>query len=83
MLKRVSELPETVRNRRESFVAKDVREFARNQTYEIAEVTAEGKTAKQVILALRMYIKHHPDQCKGIKAAIRSGRAYLYREVAR
>lgn len=83
MLKRVSELPDTVRKSREGVVAKDVREFCRNQTYEVAEVTIEGKTAKQIVQLMRQYIKRHQDQCSGVTAALRGGKAYLCREVTR
>lgn len=83
MLKRVRDLPEFVRKPRDGAVAKDAREFCRNQTYEVAEVVIEGKTAKQTVNIIRRYIKTHPEQCKGVKAAVRSGKVYLYREVTR
>jgi hypothetical protein len=61
-------------------VERDVREFARNRTYQVAEVTVEGKDAKSVAAALRNYISHHADQCEGIAAHYRDGRAYLCRK---
>lgn len=81
MLKRVRELPAAKSPAgRESYVARDVREFCRNTLYEVAEVTCEGHGAKAVADALKHYIKGHPDQCAGVCAALRDGRAYLYRK---
>lgn len=83
MLKKVHDLPD---NRgfgsKESYVAKDVREFCRNRTYDVAELTVEGKSSKQVYAAIK-HIKKNPDKCKGIGACMRNGRVYLYREVER
>ena len=82
MLKRVRELPKPKSPAgRESIVAKDVREFCRNTTYDVAEVTIEGiKGPKVLVDSLKRYIRQHPEQCEGIGAALRDGRAYLYRK---
>ena len=87
MLKRVNELPDTVRKSREGVVAKDVREFCRNQTYEVAEVTvintSDAGHYEQIVQLMRQYLKRHQDQCRGVTAALRGGKAYLCREVTR
>ena len=81
MLRRVRELPKPKGSGgRESYVARDVREFCRNRTYDVAEVAYEGKPAKSVVDSLKHYITRHPDQCAGVWAALRDGRAYLYRK---
>lgn len=83
MLKRVAELPKRVKSGGEPYVAKDVREFCRNRTYDVAEVTAEGKTSKSVFFAIRRYLKRNPDKCKGVGCCMRNGRTYLYRDETR
>lgn len=85
MLKRVSELPalKTGVPNQESYVAKDVREFARNHTYDVAEISYEGKPAKNVAASCRMYIKKHHDQCEGVRVHLRGGKVFLEREVSR
>ena len=82
MLKRVRDLPPGKSPARQNYVAADVREFCRNRTYDVAEVTYEGKRAKSVVDSLKHYIRRHPQQCEGVWAALRDGRAYLYRKVA-
>lgn len=86
MLRRVGELPEPTRpgrRRGSSYVAKDVREFCRNATYDVAEVSYEGRSAKNVTAALKAYIAQNPDACRGVRAVLRGGRAYLEREATR
>lgn len=83
MLKRVSDLPQRKSRSAEPYVAKDVREFCRNQTYDYAEVIAEKRKPNAVAAVLRLYIKRHPDTCKGVKVAQRNGHVYLCREVQR
>lgn len=63
----------------ESFVAKDVREFLR-LGLEVACVEIEGRKPANVASALSLYIERHPDQCAGLAACCRQGRAYLHRE---
>lgn len=74
--------PKRVLRQRESYVAKDVREFIR-LGYEVACVEVEGRTDKRVAAALKNYVEHHPDQCAGIAVRQRDGKAYLVREVVR
>lgn len=84
MFKRVSEVPVTgQRSSKESYVARDVREFCRNTTYGAAEVLVEGKKAANVAAMLRRYIKQHPKQCEGVRVCLRGERVYLEREVRR
>lgn len=86
MLRSVGELPEPARPGRRpgaSYVAKDVREFCRNTTYDVAEVTVEGRDPRNVVQALKNYINKHPDACRGVRAVSRGGRAYLEREATR
>lgn len=86
VLRRVGELPEPARpgpRPGASYVAKDVREFCRSATYDVAEVSYEGRSAKNVTAALKAYIRRHPDACRGVRAVSRGGRAYLEREATR
>lgn len=83
MLKRVAELPKRVKSGREPYVAKDVREFLRNCTYDAAEVTIEGKTSKNVYIAIRRYMSLNPELCKTISVFMRNGKVYLYRDETR
>lgn len=80
MLKRVRELPAKTVTPRKGYAASDIREFLRNTMYDVAEVTHEGKSAKQIVVTLRHYIRRNPEQCKGIGVAMRGGKAYLYRK---
>ena len=83
-IRQVRELPERKPNipKRESYVAKDVRDFVRIG-YDVALVEHEGRKGKHVAVALQHYIRKHPEQCRGIGSCMRGGRAYLYREDAR
>lgn len=69
-------------NRRKSYVDHDVREFVRTGV-QVAIVEAKGHEAKQVVMALRNYIKKHPETCSEIGCALRGGVAYLYRKEGR
>ena len=80
MLKRVSELPKT-KYRRESIVAKDVREFARNKTYDAAEVVIEGKDGKQIADLLKRHLSSNRDKYPDVRCCTRGGKAYLYRKL--
>lgn len=82
MLKRVRELPKPKSpTGRESIVAKDIREFCRNTTYDVAEVINENsKSPKVLVDSLRQYIRLHQEQCKGVGVAVRNGKAYMYRK---
>ena len=81
MLKRVGDLPKSNFAPRRSYVESDVREFARNKTYDVAEVVIEGHDGKHVHDAIKRYLTTHKDKYKGIKVALRKGRAYLYRDL--
>ena len=81
MLKRVSDLPDRKGpGGRESYVARDVREFCRNRTYDVAELTYGGKAAKNVCSLVRQYIAKHPGTCKGVRVCVRDGKTYIYRD---
>ena len=80
MLKRVSELPNT-KYRKESIVAKDVREFARNKTYEAAEVVIEGQDGKQIADLLKRYLRTNREKYPDVRCCTRGGKAYLYRKL--
>lgn len=82
MLKRVRDLPKSNYAPRGSYVEADVREFARNQTYDVAEVVIEGHDGKHVADAIKRYLTIHKDKYKGIHVALRKGRAYLYRDLS-
>lgn len=83
MLKRVADLPEVRRKDRKTFVDSELREFARNTTYDVAEVVIPGHTARSIYLSLKSCIEKRPDTYKGIRACMRSGKCYLVREVSR
>ncbi len=55
-----------------SYVEHDVREFLRTGM-QVAVVEAKGHEAKYVVVALRNYIKKHPDTCAEIGCALRGG----------
>ena len=57
---------------RKSYVEHDVREFLRTGM-QVAVVEAKGHEAKYVVVALRNYIKKHPDTCAEIGCALRGG----------
>lgn len=79
----VRELPaKRKKSHEESYVARDVREFLRLGC-EIACVESDGRPGKHVVMALRNYVRRHPDQCRGLKAFCRGGKAYLVREVTK
>ena len=80
MLKKVRELPPSNGRGGETLLGRDVREFCRNTTYDVAEVAIEGRNAHSLAGSLRRYIKSHPKQCAGIAVSERGGRAYLYRK---
>lgn len=83
MLKRVADLPEMGRKSRKTFVDSELREFARNTTYDVAEVVIPGHTAHSICISLRKCIRKRPNTYKGIRACVRSGKCYLVREVSR
>ena len=80
-VRQVRELPAKVTAKKESFVARDVREFLR-MGYEVAVVEVDGRKAQSVQAALSSYIKANQRTCKGLKVAVRKGKCYLYREEA-
>lgn len=81
MLRRVTEVPNvTHTGGRQSYVEQDIRQFARNQTMDMAELTYEGKRASNISVAVRKYLDKHPDVCKGIVVAKRGEHVYLIKE---
>lgn len=62
-----------------SFVAADLREFIR-KGMEVALIEIEGKKPAQIVAACKKFIKAHPEQYRGVKAGVRGGRAYVWRE---
>ena len=66
----------------EPFVAADVREFVR-KGMDVAVLEYDGRKAGAVVDACKRYIKAHPDKLRGVKAGMRGGRAYVWREVER
>lgn len=67
---------------KDSYVAKDVREFLR-LGYDLAAVEYPGKKAKSVQEALRHYFERHPRECAGMSAVRRGDVVYITREVTR
>lgn len=62
-----------------SFVAADLREFIR-KGMDVAVIEHDGKKPASVAVACKKYIKAHPEQYRGVKAGVRGGRAYVWRE---
>lgn len=65
--------------KRPSFVAADMREFIR-KGMDVAVIEHEGKKPESVAVACKKYIKANPEQYRGVKAGVRGGRAYVWRE---
>jgi len=80
--RKLPERPKAGGSLRKSYVEHDVREFVRTGM-QVAVVEVRGHDAKHVVVALRNYIKKHPETCSEIGAALRGGVAYLYRKEAR
>jgi len=83
MLRHISDLPITNSAFKPSYVEKDLRVFARNKTYNIAEVIIEGHDGRHIVDCLRNAIKRDPEKYKGISAVRRNGRAFLVRNLER
>ena len=66
----------------ESFVEADMREFVR-RGMDVAVLEYDGRKAGAVVDACKRYIKAHPDKLRGVKAGMRGGKAYVWREVER
>ena len=58
--------------KRPSFVAADMREFIR-KGMDVALI-------EQIVAACKKYVEAHPEQYRGVKAGVRGGRAYVWRE---
>lgn len=80
--RKLPERQQTGGSKRKSYVEHDVREFVRTGM-QVAVVEAKGHDARHVVVALRNYIKKHPETCAEIGCALRGGVAYLYRKEAR
>ena len=66
----------------EPFVAADMREFVR-KGMDVAVLEYDGRKAGAIVDACKRYIKAHPDKLRGVKAGMRGGKAYVWREVER
>jgi hypothetical protein len=62
-----------------SYVAADLREFVR-KGMDVAVIDVEGKKPAQIVVACKKYVEAHPEQYRGVKAGVRGGRAYVWRE---
>lgn len=62
-----------------SYVAADMRGFVR-KGMDVAVIDVEGKKPAQIVVACKKYIEAHPEQYRGVKAGVRGGRAYVWRE---
>lgn len=62
-----------------SFVDADMREFIR-KGMDVALIEHEGKKPGQIVVACKKFVKAHPEQYRGVKAGVRGGRAYVWRE---
>lgn len=66
----------------EPFVDADMREFVR-KGMDVAVLEYDGRKAGAVVDACKRYIKAHPDKLRGVRAGMRGGKAYVWREVER
>ena len=80
----VREVPKRVRGfaAGEPYVAADMREFVR-KGMDVAVLEYDGRKARTIVDACKRYIKAHPDRLRGVRAGMRGGRAYVWREVER
>lgn len=80
----VKELPvlKSGRAAGKSFVDADMREFVR-KGMDVAVLEYDGRKARTIVDACKRYIKAHPDRLRGVKAGMRGGKAYVWREVER
>lgn len=80
----VREVPKRVHGfkTRPSFVDADMREFVR-KGMDVAVLEYDGRKAPAIVDACKRYIKAHPAQLRGVKAGMRGGKAYVWREVER
>ncbi len=78
----VPELPDAKGFTQDSYVAKEIRAFLRLKC-DVAEVTVEGKTCKQIGQAMCSYLKKHANKYPNVRYAVRSGHVYLYLEEER
>ena len=80
----VKELPvlKSGRAAGESYVAADMREFVR-KGMDVAVLEYDGRKACTIVDACKRYIKAHPDKLRGVRAVMRGGKAYVWREVER
>lgn len=62
-----------------SYVAADLREFIR-KGMDVALIEIEGKKPAQIVAACKKFVKDRPEQYRGVKAGVRGGRAYVWRE---
>ena len=75
-------VPKSGRAAGESFVAADMREFVR-RGMDVAVLEYDGRKARTIVDACKRYIKAHPDKLRGVRAGMRGGKAYVWREVER
>lgn len=64
------------------YVAADMREFVR-KGMDVAVLEYDGRKARTIVDACKRYIKAHPEQLRGVRAGMRGGKAYVWREVER
>ena len=65
-----------------SFVEADMREFVR-KGMDVAVLEYDGRKAGTIVDACKRYIKAHPDKLRGVRAGMRGGKAYVWRETER
>lgn len=81
MLRKVTEIPPSLGKGRESYVARDIIDFAQSDMA-VAELVVEGKKWRNVYKAARYWMARHPDLCPGVAVTRRGERVFLVREVA-
>lgn len=80
MLREVTEaLPSPTNKKRESYVARDIIDFAQSGMA-VAELVVEGKGWHAIYISARQWVRNHRDLCTGVAVTRRGERVYLIRE---
>jgi hypothetical protein len=79
MLREVTDLPMRHVKGFESYVARDIIDFARSDMA-VAELVVEGREGHNVYIAARNFVRQHRDLCPGVAVTRRGERVYLIRE---
>lgn len=79
MLREVTDLRRPTRKGRESYVERDIIDFAQSGMA-VAELVVEGKEWHSTYSAARQWVRKHRDLCPGVDVTRRGEHVYLIRE---